>query len=292
MRVATILARHGTEKYSEAERQLELIFERQFRCVERTTLIVDNALPAEFIEPYGDAMTLIGGDNSAWEFSAWDKGLRFLGEKIWSYDLIHFVTSAFHTLYVKYLDRFDDRMLQAIAQRPVCVGHIDCYNEPVRIGCFESQHWIRTSFLFIPPTEIKLLKSVVSAKEAESWFGEGSREPFANGSGISANYQSYILDWLTGGDIGQGATWHSKIALDARSWPLFKAKATAIFNEHLLAIRLRAQGTRLLDTTWLATQLASKKTESIDWQRPWRKQLAERDADKVIVNSGQQNDAS
>ncbi len=282
MKVVTILLRHGEAKYTDAELLLNSIFERQLPNVKRRMIIVDNTLPADFRRVV-EGSTVIGGDNSAWEFSAWNRALSWLGDDIWSYDLVHLVTSAFHTLYTKYLYRFSQPMLEAIATRPVCLGHIDCYNEAVRIGAFTSQHWLRTSFLFIPPVEIEILKDLVSVKNASEWFGRGPEQAFPEKAEISKNYQQYVLDWLTGSDIGQGSTWHSRLALDSASWPMFKAKATAIFNEHLLAIRLRAQGTRLIDATWLASALNSHDKDAVDWNAPWRRQLAERDTDAIAA---------
>ena len=104
-----------------------------------------------------------------------------------------------------------------------------------------------------------------------------------NSSGLAQNYRQYVLAWLTGADIGQSSVWHSKLALNEQSWPIFKAKAIAIFNEHLLGIRLRAQGTRVLDVTWLATQLESQNRDNIDWNRWWKDQLAERDSDQLVI---------
>jgi hypothetical protein len=283
MRVLTIFVRYGTEHYLGAEDRLDQIFNRQLPLVDRTTIIVDNALPSSFYEKLSDSRLLMGGSNCAWEFSAWNEALEHMGKTIWTYDLVHLVTSAFDTLYTKYLGRFDQQMLELVAKHPVCVGHIDCYNEPVRIRAFQSQHWIRTSFLFIPPTEIKLLGSLVSFSEQGADFGDGPEQPFRDETFISKNYQNYVLDWLTGAEIGQGTVWHSKIQLNAQSWPLFRSKAAAIFNEHLLAIRLRAQGTKLIDTTWLATELATKAPGMVDWNRSWRDQLNERDSDPVSV---------
>jgi hypothetical protein len=281
MRIVTILVRHGEAKYTDAERQLNSIFERQLPGVDRSTVIVDNALSAHFREDREKA-TVIGGDNWAWEFSAWNRALEWLGDDIWSYNLVHLATSAFHTLYTKYLYRFSQSMLEAIATRPVCLGHIDCYNDAVSIGAFTSQHWLRTSFLFIPPVEIKILKDLVSLKNPEAWFGDGPNQVFPTNAKISQNYQQYVLDWLRGSDIGQGSIWHSKLALDAESWPAFKSKAVAIFNEHLLAIRLRAQGTRLIDAVWLSSTLNSCGPDSVDWNMSWRKQLAERDTNAIV----------
>ncbi|MDQ2842602.1 MAG: hypothetical protein M3Y72_16485 [Acidobacteriota bacterium] len=283
MRIVTIFARHGSEKYPDAEQKVNEIFARQLPRIERRAIVIDNSLPSEFVEGSSPSRVLIGGENSSWEFSAWNKGLDFLGDEVWSYDLVHLATSAFYSLYVKYLEHFDQTMLEAINRRPVCLGHIDTYNERVRISSFHSQHWIRTSFLFAPPTELKILRTLASLSNPFHLFGSGPHEPFVPEGFISRNYQSYVLDWLTGTDIGQGSIWHSKIALTDESWPLFKEKATAIFNEHLLSIRLRAQGTRLIDTTWLSSQLKTHSPSRVDWNKPSLDQLAEREFDKVIL---------
>ena len=283
MRIVTILARYGTAKYQDAELQLQKALDRLGPGIERSLIIVDNLLPVDFLERLNSSTTLIGGDNSAWEFSAWDQAIKFLGDKIWSYDLVHLVTSAFHTLYTAYLDRFNRGMLQSIVGMPVCLGHIDCYNDPVSILAFRSQHWVRSSFLFTPPAELKMLKSLVSVANPSEFFSANSPEPFAQHAPLSSNYQKYVFDWLTGGDIGQGSTWHSSFEVNKESLAFFQAKATAIFNEHLFAIRLRAQSTKLIDTTWLATQLKNRSLEQIDWSTFWRRQLAEREVDKVVI---------
>ena len=283
MRIVSILARYGTDKYQDAEQQLQEILDRFGPGIERPLIVVDNMLPVDYLERLNSSTTLIGGDNSAWEFSAWDQAIRFLGKTIWSYDLVHLVTSAFHTLYTAYLDRFDRGMLQSIVGMPVCLGHIDCYNDPVSILSFRSQHWMRSSFLFTPPAELKMLKSLVSVANPGDFFSANSPEPFAPQVPLSSNYQKYVFDWLTGGDIGQGSTWHSGFKVNEESLAFFQAKATAIFNEHLLAIRMRAQSTKLIDTTWLATQLKTRPVDEIDWSTSWRRQLAEREVDKVVI---------
>ena len=271
MRVAILFARHGATKYPGAELRLKQIYDSQLAGVETFTLIVDNALEPDFSEQIDSATALIGGDNSSWEFSAWDKGIDFFGATLWSYDLVHLVTSAFDSLYTSYLDLFSERMLAGIASRPVCLGHIDFYNEPVQVLSFRSQHWIRSSFLFSPPTELKIMGSLVSVHATVD-----STTPFDPGTPLSANYQRYILDWLTGSDIGQGTTWHTTLSLAPETLPYVQSKARAILNEHLLSIRLRAQATRLIDTTWFASHLDSSDSKAIDWLTSWQEQMGSR----------------
>ena len=129
--------------------------------VERTVLVVDNALPAWSIEERGPRV-LIGGDNDAGEFSAFDRAVQFIGSDIWRYDFVHFATSAFNMLYVGYLGRFDAALLDAVAGRPVCLGHIDCYNDAVEILGVRTQHWIRSCFFLLPPADVRTLGSFVT----------------------------------------------------------------------------------------------------------------------------------
>jgi hypothetical protein len=63
--------------------------------------------------------------------------------------------------------------------------------------------------------------------------------------------------------------------------PLFQNKVVAILNEHLLSIRLRAQGCAMLDATWLATRarMLVPAGQPLGPIPSWRKQITERDID-------------
>ena len=282
MRIATIFLRHGAEKYLDSQTRVDEIFLRQLPGICRETIVVDTALPPGYVEACGPQLTVLGADNTSSEFSGWDQALSWIGPAIWSYDLVHFATSACFTLYIGYLERFDLRLLRSVVGLPVCVGHIDCYNEPVRLLSYFSQHWIRTSFFFLPPAEVKALGSLVSLRDGKRIFTGDAALPFRDDAPLSENYRRYICDWITGGDIGQGVTWHSVFGLRQETLPEFERKAMAILNEHLFAIRLRALGCRTVDTTWLATQLARDERD-VNWTLGWRDQLATRGVDAVLV---------
>lgn len=282
MRVLTILTRFGSEQYPHAEQEIALIFQRQMPSVDRTVVVVDNALPKGFEEKRPQRM-VIGGDNSAGEFSAFDCALDSIGSHIWSYDLVHFATSAFNTLYVDYLQRLDAALLEAVARRPICVGHIDCYNAAVEILGFRTQHWIRTCFFFLPPTEVKALGSFVTIRDGGGFFSGNPDAPFHPDAPLSLAYREYITNWLTGHDIGQGMKWHSSVELTSERLLSFERKAVAILNEQLLGVRLRAMRCRLIDVIWVATMLAKHEAFSIRWDTNWREQLASRDRDSLML---------
>lgn len=283
MRVLTIFVRYGTEKYSRAEQDLADLFRVQLPGVKRDTVVVDTALPSSEIDTRSGRV-VIGGDNSSWEFSGFDSGLSYIGDQILNYDLVNLTTSAFRQLYTGYLERFRSNVLESIIGRPVCLGHIDCYNESIEVVGCHSQHWVRSSCLFIPPAELKMLGTLVSTNNRHEWFSGDPAKPFRPDAPLSAAYRRLITDWLTGEQIGQGTTWHSRISLDDRNLHRFEQKATAILNEHLLALRLRAAGCRTIDVTWLSGVLAGLCRAAVDWDTPWWRQLAERDRDAIKVN--------
>ena len=284
MRVLTVLVRFGTAQYPDAEAQIAGIFRRQLPSVERRLIVVDNGLPEDFEEGAG-TRCVIGGDNQAREFSAFDRAVAFVGSDIWSFDLVHFATSAFNTLHVAYLPRIDMALLSAVARRPACTGHIDCYHHPVEIQGFRSQHWIRTCFFFMTPGDVKSLGSFVTIRDGDRYFSGDPQAPFRREASLSPRYREYITKWLVGDDIGQGVTWHSSFALTHETLASFEQKALTIMNEQLLSVRLRAMGCRLIDVTWAATMLRRRKP-AIDWTASWREQLAGRDRDALVLPAG------
>ncbi len=282
MRILMLMVRHGTEKYVEALPKLDEIYGNRMPGAFRRTVVVDNSLPQGHVEPGRGGITVVGGDNSAWEFSAWDEGIRFAGAELDGYDLVHIVTSAFDTLYTGYLERFDDALLAEVARLRIACGHIDYYDEPVSFLTDISQHWIRSSFLFLAPAELRRLGSLVSVGSAQraAIFSGNPAKPFRADAPMSENYKRYITDWLLGAGTGQGVEWHSRFELTSETLDFFEQKAIAIFNEQMLSVRLRAQGCVLADTLWAATTL-TRDGRLPNLTPPWRVQLARRDRNAV-----------
>lgn len=280
MRIVTVLVRHGTAKYENAVEECEALFARQLSEVDHDLVIVDNTLPIHHEERLPHDRVLIGGCNEHWEFSGWDCGIAYLGPRIYDYHLVHLATSAFRALYVRYLDRFNADLLRLVLGRAAAVGHIDYYNDRVRLLGRSFQAWIRSSFIFLAPEELRLLGSLVSIHDRTLFFSGNPASPFLCSAPLSANYKKYILDWLTGPGTGQGVEWHSRFGLATENMPYFEAKAAAILNEQMLSVRLRAQGCALVDATWLASrQLQLPSLQRLDAIPSWRHQVTTRDTD-------------
>ena len=286
MRIVTVLARHGSERYSDAISNVDAFFEVQLPRVERELVVIDNSLPEDHVEPLGPARTLIGSSNASWEFSAWDRGIEYVGQRIQQFDLVHLVTSAFKALDCSYLDVFDSLLLTALQDgAPAALGHIDYYPEPVVVLGRSLQAWIRSSWIFLPPQEVQLLGSLISVSARQPFFSGDPLSPFREDAPMSANYQQYILDWQTGGGLWTGNNeWHSRFDLSHDSLAYFETKTLAIINEQMLSHRLRRQGCGIVDVEWLSLSAASLvPVDGVRTIPSWRTQVTIREAAAVPI---------
>jgi hypothetical protein len=274
MRIITLLARHGTSKYPKSLEDVQDLFRKQLAGVEHHCVVADNSLPAGHFQQVSPHVVVIGASNAAWEFSAWDSAVQYLGPRLQDFDFVHLATSAFRQLYVRYLDRFNEEMLARVKGRAAAIGHVDYYNHAVTLRGCRSQAWLRTSFVFLPPREVYLLGSFVGASASPDYFSGNPASPFHPDAPVSEGYRRNILGWLVGDGTGQGTEWHSRFKLTHDTLGFFESKVIAIFNEQMLTNRLRAQGCAVVDATWLAG------CECVLGAIPdWRIQVASRDTD-------------
>lgn len=277
MRILTLFVRHGSEKYPAALEDLDALFARRLPAAERTTIVIDNALePGHERRVSADRM-VIGGDNRQWEFSGWDRALAHVGRGLFAFDLVHLCTSAFGTHYTAYLDRLSDGLLRAVRGRGIALGHVDYFPAMVRVRSYGSQHWLRTCFLFAAPEDVATVGPLAAVHDRSALFSGDPADPFRPDAPLSANYRTLIVDWLTGAGTGQGVAWHSRFDLTEATRRLFEDKAVALLNEHLLSIRLRAQGCRVVDVTWADGALEAGALPAAIPE--WRQQLVARPVD-------------
>jgi len=267
MKVLCLFVRHGSERYPNALAQLDAWYARQGLLDQRILWVIDNSLPAGTPPTQlGPASFLRAGDNRAWEFSGWASAIED-ARAVPDIEIVHFVTSAFNTLYTGYLGHFRPEMLSYVAARRVCLGHIDAYPTPVTIRGTASSSWIRTCFFFLSRELALSPRPWVGFAEESQIFLEGHARCFRPDAPLSADYQDRITHWLEGGEQG-GHQWHSAIGSGEEESQRFRQKTLAILNEHQLSIRLRSEGIALTDFCWtwtLSTPLASTWNSPPDW---------------------------
>ena len=224
--------------------------------VERDVIVVDNALAGRDRDPGRRADADRRGQPGA-RVHRLQSRTGLAGVDVTAYDFVHFATSAFNTLYTSYLERFTPAVLRATSDAPSAWVTSTATTSRFTLVSYASQHWVRSCFFFLPPSMVRALGSFVSEGEGERFFSGDPASPFLADCPISARYQRYIIDWLTGSDVGQGVTWHSRLALTPEGLSAFEQKALCILNEQMLGVRLRALGCPLVDVTWLSTRTAA-----------------------------------
>jgi hypothetical protein len=251
VKILCLFVRHGTSAYPDSLAVLDQWYQNQGLLGQRTLWILDNALAPE-TPPHSPQprVVLRAGDNLAWEFSTWERALAEARAGGGNYDVVHFVTSAFNTLYTEYLTHFSPSMLEYVMERNVCLGHIDGYNLPVRLGTTRSQAWIRTCFFFVPWRSVSAIPSWAVHQDPAVLFVQPDSRQFQADAPIDRDYQASITAWLQGDEVG-GHTWHTPVNSGSMENIRFQRKTLAILNEHQLAITLRQAGILLVDFCWL-----------------------------------------
>ena len=250
-----------------------------------STIVIDNALPPETAPVDHGTHWVIAGDNRCSEFSAWDRGFAFARTLGLEPDVVHLVTSTFNSLYSAYTRFVDETLLQLVVNRDVCVGHLDAYNEAVTLFGVTSQHWARTSYLLLSRNLVAKLGSFVSVHDPSILFPDDPSALFAEKAPLSENYKEYIVRWISGDDIGQVIRWHSGFAITPAELPRFRRKAHAIVNEHMLSVRIRQAGARVLDAIWLGDHFQKMRVPLLleGWCPDWRYQIASRPEGALVL---------
>ena len=247
IKILCLYLRYGPNVYpGSLEKLIKWYQEKQQTAnVTLTAWIIDNKIDKEYDGiDVATGFRLISGDNSQREFSGFQKVIEKFRKEVESYDVVHFVTSAFDQLFTGYREYFDLNHLYPILHRPLCLGHIDAYDKPVSLMGSTSQSWIRTCFFYISPQYIYTLRELNSIRDGSKFFDKTGK--FLNNGNIDETYILYLKKWLYGEKM-QGLVWHGTMKNDRE----FADKALSIINEHMLSIRLRSIGVNLVDYYWL-----------------------------------------
>ena len=236
VKILCLYVRHGTAAYPESLAVLDHWYQRHGLIDQRTLWIVDNALPPDMAPGVlENGAVLRPGDNRAWEFSAWARAVSEASAEGVEYDFVHFVTSAFNSIYTGYLDHFFTAMLDYVRERQV---------------------WIRTCFFFLPWSCIRNISPWAAYLDPALVFAGPNSRQYRADAPLDAVYQARIIAWLEGQESG-GHNWHSPIGQGPLENARFQSKTLAILNEHSLAITLRRAGIQLVDYCWLHAFQAS-----------------------------------
>lgn len=242
MHIHTLFVRHGNIKYKDSHLRLMSMFSRQYPTTTHSCVIIDNSMPENYMSEE-NGVAVIGADNEMWEFSAWDHGLRMMGDRIEQYDYINLVTSAIWALPISYENIFIEPELARASGMKIAFGSLDAYQAPLSMAGMEYHSWLRTSFLLFPPPLLRELGNVRSLNIQPDFFSGNPAAPFSESANINDNLKHHILFWLT----HPNSAYHSRFDLTKETLPFFEKKAAMILSEHALTLRTLALGYMLGD---------------------------------------------
>lgn len=275
-RLAVVFVQHDREKHRGG---LSAVLGSLSRlAAETTVVVVDNLQPGDWAHSVTGNLHHIGGDNTHWEFSAFDKGVDWLARRGIEVDVYAFATDALLAYGADFLDLIDDQVVDCARRYSACVGWIDSFMERCEVLGYPYDAWLRTSLVFVPARVLPFLQPLAPRLNDADLFGDTPEQPFRPAAPLSENLRRLLLEWLTTDGDGEGESrlghaWHSQFALDAVSFERFKAKAKAILREHLLSARLKALGVGCYDLRAVrrAAELglieaAMRGESAADWQ--------------------------
>lgn len=230
-------------------------------------VVVDNDREGDWEHRVAARLTHLGGDNTGWEFSAFDRGVRWARRHLGSPELFALVTDACLAYGDAYLDLVGLEAAELAVREQACVGWIDSFGQTCSILGNEYEAWLRTSFLLIPDEVLRRVEPLAEELPLERIFGADPSSPFAADAPVSDNLQRLITAWLTRSpepEVDLEETWHSGFVLDAETMPFFRDKARSILREHRLSARLHALGVAAYDLR-VVRRLSDLAEKASDW---------------------------
>ncbi|MEZ5333449.1 MAG: hypothetical protein R2991_15760 [Thermoanaerobaculia bacterium] len=266
-RLCVVFVQKERRKYpSSLFRVLEVA--ARFEAWEPHVIVVDNDREGAWQHPVAARLTHLGGDNSDWEFSAFDRGIRWARENLGPPEVFVLVTDACLAYGDDYLDLVRPEAAEIAVRDGACVGWIDSFGEVCDILGHEYDAWLRTSFVLLPDAVLGRVEPLAEELPVERIFGPGPAQPFALDAPVSRNLQRLITAWLTSNPelaVDLEETWHSGFLLSPETFPFFRDKARSILREHLLSARLHALGVDAYDLRVVRSLSGVSKAEIGDW---------------------------
>ncbi len=215
-------------------------------------LTVDNSISAD-VEIIKDRhFHLISGDNSAREFSGFDKGVKYLNRlNPKPNDLVIFANDTFHRSYgAEYLDSVTKDKIEKNILANGMLGYVDSFPQPVKGFDHSFSSWVRTSFFMQNYSLVNKLIPFSIPTDRGLIFGDSIAEFFKSNDILSENYKSYLKTWLFD-DSSQNSdfkeSWHSKETLNETNFRKLQEKCWCILCEQNLSARTQDLGIAVLN---------------------------------------------
>jgi hypothetical protein len=184
----------------------------------------------------------MGGDNSVFEFSGWQKAIQSKEAVAFSPDVYLFANDAFLVKGFYSMPVINDDILEIVAREEVFGGNLRRADHGMKYQGATLDRYITTHFFAVSSGIIKKLGSVISETSVEKFLKpEYSGEIFAENEIWTPRLKKDLLFSLT-------HKYHEKgRKLSPEQYDFFKRKVICIVNEILLSARVGGMGYKLVN---------------------------------------------
>ncbi len=194
----------------------------------------------------------MGGDNSCFEFSGWQKGVESDLVREFDPDVYIFANSAFICASFDTTPLVDNEILEKIYINKVFAGNIRKFVFDAEYEGKQIAQYIPTHFFVMHKEIMTKLGSLVSERSSEKFINkEYSNDLFRDNGMFSAQLKKYIFWILTHKYHAQGQKFTPE------QYGFFKRKILNVMNEIILSERVALMGFKFLNITPFSRFLSS-----------------------------------
>ena len=186
----------------------------------------------------------MGGDNSVYEFSAWQKAAESDMAREYDADVYLFVTSAFIKKKFYAMPVITDTAIRMVMDNKLLGGNVRTFSFNATYGGESLSPYVSTHCFFLSRETLNSLGTLISERSASKFIKqEYTEDVFTENEIWNDKLKKYLVTTLT-------HKYHRKgIKFNRQYHDFFKRKIWCIVNEMLLAVRVKQSGGRIVDMT-------------------------------------------
>jgi hypothetical protein len=230
-------------KYPQSFFYLEKYLKQLKNCNIKKIIIDNKIVSTDNIEKLSGNIIKISGDNSLWEFSGWDKGIKYLKDNNIEYDVVLFVNDSFqnpaHNAVLSVIN--DNRIAECHKEKSFSGGRGGLKEFNFILDNYDVSTWNRSCYFLMSKYIIDRMDSICCADKnfIDKCIEKKATYPyFKKDAPVNENLQNRVINWLSD-------YWHSSFKFED-NWDLFRMKTLAFFNELLLTAKLKELGFNII----------------------------------------------
>lgn len=216
---------------------------RRIRLPKRL-LIVRNDADAGLSVQIDDWIFELGGDNSVFEFSGWQKALESQAAREFDPDVYLIANDAFRARGFSTVPAIDDEILGTVSRQRLFGGHRRRFSFHASCRGMDLSPYVSASFFVASKEVLQDIGELVTERSCEKFVKQPfEQDLFTDDEMWSARLKKYVTVGLTRNYHEPGKR------LRPEHHDFFQRKILCIVNELLLSARVRSKGYRIVDLT-------------------------------------------